>query len=311
MGRVTFILLAILVFSGSGGAKDKKKKFPEDIGVSDPGKGVNLYSQKREARLGKGMSLQVECESRLAYDPVVTEFVNRLGQNLVRNSDARTPFIIKVIDSEDVNAFALPGGYLYVNSGLITAAANEAELAGVLAHEIAHVAARHLAKQATRADLLDYGTLPLVFFGGLAGLAAHEAATAAGSAGLLSFSRGMEAQADRLGIAYMYRAGYDPNAFVDFLERIQTRERQDQGPARTLASHPQTIRRIKAAQEEIENGLEARPQYVLDTSEFQQVRERLLAVGKRRSNGLIVSITPQLQRRGTTAVPDGRPVVKR
>src|SRR5579871_3818504 len=163
------VLVAISLFSYPVLAADKKEKDPDEIGNRDVSKGVNFYSIEKEIAIGKGLAQQVERQAKIIDDPSIAEYVNRVGQNLVRNSDAKVPFTIKVIDSEDVNAFALPGGFFFVNSGLILKADNEAELAGVMAHEIAHVAARHGTKQATRGELAQLGMIPLIFMGGWTG----------------------------------------------------------------------------------------------------------------------------------------------
>src|SRR5579871_5758634 len=182
-------------------AKDKNPEHdPDQIGVRDVGKGVNFYSVEREMGLGKEMAQEAERQAKLVTDPVITEYVNRLVQTVAHNSDARVPFTIKVIDSDEVNAFALPGGFMFVNTGLLLRADNEAELAGVLAHEIAHVAARHGTRQATRGQLVNYGTLPLIFMGGWAGYAVRQAMTLAIPMGFLKFSRSMEVEADLLEI---------------------------------------------------------------------------------------------------------------
>ena len=246
-------LAAVALLASAGFSKDKRKLRPDDIGNSDPGQGVNFYSLEREIALGRQMASETELETRLVDDPVITEYVNRLGQNLVRNSDAKVPFIIKVIDSEEINAFALPGGFMFVNTGLILKAGNEAELAGVLAHEIAHVAARHGTKQATRGELLNYASMSLIFFGGWAGYAVRQVAGLAIPMGFLEFSRAMESQADHLGLEYPYKTGYDPLAFVDFFEKIESQEKKKPGTiARAFSTHPLTSSRIRAAQNEIQ-----------------------------------------------------------
>ena len=169
------------------------------------GRGLgNWYSLDRQIAMGKSYAQQVESTSKLITDPVITEYVNRSGQNLVRNSDAQVPFTIKVIDSDEVNAFALPGGFFYVNSGLILAADNEAELAGVMAHEIAHVAACHAARENTRGQLINLASIPLIFVGGPIGYAVYEAAGRALPMTFLKFSRDFESEADYLGVEYMY-----------------------------------------------------------------------------------------------------------
>src|SRR5438128_8226835 len=176
MQRFSAFTLAVLVAVSSAAAKDKKKD-PDEIGNRDVGKGVNFYSIEKEIALGKGLAQDVERQARIIDDPIIAEYVNRVGQNLVRNSDAKVPFTIKVIDAEEVNAFALPGGFFFVNSGLILKADSEAELAGVMAHEIAHVAARHGTRQATRGQVAQLATIPLIFMGGWTGYGIRQAAS--------------------------------------------------------------------------------------------------------------------------------------
>jgi hypothetical protein len=240
------------------------------------------YSIEKEIRLGKGYAEQIESGMKLVQDPVVTEYVNRIGQNLVRNSDAKVPFTIKVVDSDEINAFALPGGFFYVNSGLILAADEEAELAGVMAHEIAHVAARHATRQMTRAEIANIATIPLIFMGGGLGYALQGAASLALPMTFLKFSRGFEAEADYLGLQYMYATGYDPQAFISFFEKVQAKEKKKPGSlAKAFSTHPQTPDRIEKSQEEIAKILPARDQYIDDTSEFQVVKARLAALENR------------------------------
>jgi len=248
------------------------------------GRGLgDWYSLESEMRMGKQYAQEVEATSKLIRDPVITEYVNRIGQNLVRNSDAQVPFTIKVIDSDEVNAFALPGGFFYVNSGLILAADEESELAGVMAHEIAHVAARHATRQMTRAQWANIGTIPLIFVGGGIGYAVRSAAGLGLPLTFLSFSRNFESEADYLGLQYMYKAGYDPNAFVQFFEKLQAREKKKPGTlAKAFSTHPQTPDRISRSQEEISKILPARAQYVVTTSEFADVKSRLASVENRR-----------------------------
>jgi len=244
------------------------------------GRGVgNWYSVEKQVAMGRAFAQQVESQVKLVNDPVVTEYVNRVGQNLVRNSDAQVPFTIKVIDSDVVNAMALPGGFFYVNSGLILAADEEAEVAGVMAHEIAHVAACHAAREQTRATLLQMASIPFIFVGGGIGYAGYEAAGLAGMFGILKFSRGFEAEADYLGIEYMYRAGYDPSAFVSFFEKVQAMEKKKPGTlAKAFDTHPQSADRIAKSQDEIRKVLPAKQQYIVTTSEFDEVKSRLAAI---------------------------------
>jgi predicted Zn-dependent protease len=251
-----------------------------DRKVGSTGKSIgNWYSIDTDVKLGKQYAMMVESSARMIQDPVVVEYVNRVGQNLVRNSDAKVPFTIKVVDSDDVNAFALPGGFFYVNSGLILAADDEAELAGVMAHEIAHVAARHQTREMTRANYVSFASVPLIFVGSWG---VYEAASAAMSLALpitfMKFQRGFESEADYLGLQYMYKAGYDPQAFIAFFEKIKALEKQKPGTlARAFSSHPPTPDRIMKSQEEIREILPPRPEYIVDTSEFDQVKARLSA----------------------------------
>jgi hypothetical protein len=263
---------------------DGSKKDVDAIGnrhVGGRGLG-DWYSLETEIRMGKQYAQQIEASVKLVQDPVVTEYVNRIGQNLVRNSDAQVTFTIKVIDSDEINAMALPGGFFYVNSGLILAADEEAEMAGVMAHEIAHVAARHITKQMTRANWANIGTIPLIFVGGGIGYAVRSAASLALPMTFLSFSRGFEAEADYLGLQYMYKTGYDPQAFISFFEKVQAREKKKPGTlAKAFATHPQTPDRIEKSQQEIATILPARPQYLVSTSEFDDVKARLAMIENR------------------------------
>jgi predicted Zn-dependent protease len=247
------------------------------------GRGMgNWYSLETEIRMGKQYAMQVEQGVKLVQDPVVNEYVNRIGQNLVRNSDAQVPFTIKVIDSDEVNAFALPGGFFYVNSGLILAADEEAEMAGVMAHEIAHVAARHGTRQMTRAQWANIGTIPLIFIGGGIGYGIYEAAGLGLPLTFMKFQRNFEAEADYLGLQYMYKTGYDPQAFISFFEKVQAKEKKKPGTlAKAFASHPQTPDRIEKSQQEIATILPAKAQYVVSTSEFDDVKSRLATIENR------------------------------
>jgi len=277
------VVAALSLLAAGAFAGDKKKKDPEEIGNRDVGKGVNFYSLEKEIALGKQLAQEVERQAKIIDDPIIAEYVNRVGQNLVRNSDAKVPFTIKVLDSEEVNAFALPGGFFFVNSGLVLKADTEAELAGVMAHEIAHVAARHGTKQATKGQIINIASIPLIFMGGWTGYAIRQAANVGIPLGFLRFTQSMEGEADFLGLQYLYKAGYDPTAFVDFFEKIQSLEKRKPGTlAKIFSSHPPTDARIKKAQVEIQKILVARPEYVVNTSEFNDVKGRLNMLHARR-----------------------------
>jgi predicted Zn-dependent protease len=260
------------------GVKAGSEKDVDSVGNRSVGKGVNLYSLEHEIAIGKQAAQEVERSAKLITDPVVTEYVNRVGQNLVRNSDAKVPFTIKVIDSDEINAFALPGGFFYVNSGLILAADEEAELAGVMGHEIGHVAARHYTRSVTKGTILQWATIPLILLGpgGWGGYGLYQGLNLAIPMGFLKFSRDQEREADYLGLQYMYKAGYDPNAFVSFFEKLQAQERRRPGSIpKIFSDHPPTPERVQKAQEEIQTILPAKDEYIVTTSEFDLVKARL------------------------------------
>ena len=252
---------------------------------------------------------------------MITEYVNRIGQQIVRNSDAKVPFTIKVVDDDQVNAFALPGGFFYVNTGLLLAADNEAELAGVMAHEIAHVAARHATKNATKGQIWNLASIPLIFVGGPAGLAIREVAGIAVPMSFLKFGRDAEREADLLGIEYEYASGYDPAAFVQFFEKLKAQEKQKKNfLAKAFSTHPMTEDRIERAQNEIQTLLPAREQYVVDTSEFEAVKARVAALENRSRIDEDGAVRPTLRRRdrpsdkqdsGSDNKDNGRPTLRR
>ncbi len=285
------------------------------------GRGVgNWYTVEGQVARGRQYAQMIESQIKLINDPVITEYVNRVGQNLVRNSDAQVPFTIKVIDSDVVNAMALPGGFFYVNSGLILAADEEAEMAGVMAHEIAHVAACHYGREMTRANLMQLMSLPAIFMGGWIGYGIYEGAGLGIPLTFLKFSRGFEAEADYLGIEYMYRAGYDPSAFVSFFEKIQAMEKKKPGTlSKAFDTHPQTPDRIEKSQEEIRKILPAKQQYVVTTSEFDEVKARLAAIeNKHKVIDQKDANKPSLRRTsnpsdntGNQKTDDDRPTLKR
>lgn len=331
--RKSVALLAVLsllapgmLFAESKESKElPKKKDPDQIGERDVDGSLNWYSIEKEIAMGKSYAQEIERQAKLVDDPVIAEYVNRVGQNLVRNSDVKIPVSIKVIDSEEVNAFALPGGFFFVNSGLILRAETEAELAGVMAHEIAHIAARHGTRQATRGQIANIASIPLIFLGGWAGYGIRQAAGILVPMGFLQFSRSFEKEADLLGLQYLYKAGYDPTAFVDFFEKLQAAEKRKPGTmAKVFSSHPLTGDRIEFAQKNIQQILEAKPEYVVTTSEFNAVKARLETLHNRRvGDDQEDDKRPKLRKRGSgrvdsegNEIPDAedeeeRPTLKR
>ena len=266
----------------AGSLEDVNAVGTRNIGARGMG---NWYSTDTEIKMGKQYADEIEKSTRFISDPVITEYVNRIGQNIVKNSDCKVPFTIKVIDTDEINAMALPGGFFYVNSGLILAADEEAELAGVMAHEIAHVCAHHAAREMTRANYAQIGMVPLIMMTGYSwtGYGIYEATQLLIPITFLEFSREFEAQADYLGVQYMFRAGYDPQAFVTFFEKIQNLEKQKPGAvAKVFENHPQTPDRIEHSEEEIARILPPKDEYLVTTSEFNDVKARLARLENKR-----------------------------
>ena len=312
--------LLVLSVSLTVAFADNKKDDPSQIGNRGVGKGLNCYSIEKEIAMGKQLAAEVERQAKMLDDPIITEFVNRVGQNLARNSDAKVPFSFQVIDDSSLNAFALPGGFIFVNTGLIHAAETEAEMASAMAHEVAHVAARHMTRQACRAQIANIATLPLLVFGGWGGYAIRQGAGLAIPMTFLTFSRGFETEADYLGLQYMYAAGYDPTAAIDMFEKMMSLETRKPGAiAKVFSTHPMNDDRLRKAQAEIERVLPQKPEYVVNTSEYTQVRDRLLAMENQRK----VRSTdrdpqkPVLRRMPGSGAPagdestDDRPTIKR
>ena len=267
------------------------------------GRGMgNWYSTDWEIRVGKQYSMEIEKSAHLVTDPVIVEYVNRIGQNLVKNSDAKVPFTIKVIDSDEINAMALPGGFFYVNTGLLMNCDEEAELAGVMAHEISHVVAHHAARQQTKGNYATIASIPLIIMtsGSYTGYGIYEASQLAIPLTFLSFSRADEAEADYLGVQYMYKAGYDPQSFVTLFEKLDSLEKHKPGSlAKVFSDHPQTPDRIAASEDEIATILPPKPDYVVTTSEFDDVKGRLARLeNKRKINDKNNGSKPTLRRAG-------------
>lgn len=258
---------------------------------------LNFYSPRKEVELGRQLAAEIEGQVKLVTDPVVTEFVNRLGQNLVAHSDAKAAFTIKVIDAEEINAFALPGGILYVNRGLLETAESEAELAGIMAHEIAHVAARHGVEQLSKAQLVNVGSIALGMVGGWGGMVVRQVADLALPLGLLQFSRGAEREADLLGAQYLWAAGYDPRALLSFFERFQAEYEEKPGFfARAFHTHPMMGDRVKRLRR-LMDCFPEREEYLLSSSEFRNVQSRAISLGEsRRAGGRVLSVRPTKNR---------------
>jgi beta-barrel assembly-enhancing protease len=313
-----FLLLSLsIVFA------DDKKSDPSQIGDRDVGKGVNCYSIDKEIAMGKQMAAEVQRQAKILDDTIITEYVNRVGQNLVRNSDAKVPFTFQVIDDDTLNAFALPGGFIFVHTGLIHTAETEAEMASAMAHEIAHVAARHMTRQACRAQIANIAAIPLIFLGGLPGYVIRQGAGMAIPMTFLTFSRGFEAEADYLGLQYLYAAGYDPNASIDMFEKMMSLEKRKPGSiAKAFSTHPLNEDRLRKTQAEIDKILPQKAEYIVNTSEYMEVRGRLLAMENQRkmrstekdANRPVLRRTP-----GSGSAPgepgedagDDRPTIKR
>src|ERR1041384_2545329 len=262
-------------------------------------------STEKEVALGRQLAAEVDRQAKFIDDPMITEYVNRVAQNLVLHSDAKIPFTVKVIDSDEVNAFALPGGFFYVNKGLILAAGNEAELAGVMAHEISHVIARHGVENQTKANLMQYGTLAgIILLGGIPGMVLQNTAGFGMMAGFMKFSRSAESEADKLGTEYLYAAGYDPTALATMFEKLEAKNKKKPGTiAKIFADHPAPADR-RAASLALAARFPERDEYVINTSEFNRVKAQLLRLSnaKASSAGEI---------KGSEGGAPGRPTLKR
>ncbi len=259
----------------------------------------------KEVQLGRQLAAEVDRQAKFIDDPVITEYINRVGQNVVLHSDARLPFTIKVIDSDEVNAFALPGGFFYVNKGLILAADNEAEVAGVMAHEIAHVTARHAMENQAKGMLAEIGMLAgSIFLGGLGGMLINQGAQFGALLGFMKFSRNAESEADILGVQYLWAAGYDPNAMSTMFEKLAAKNKKKPGTfSKLFESHPQSVDRMEATRQLVAR-FPDKEEYVLSTSEFQRVKGRLLRLSNARASSA-GDIGP-----GEDGAP-GRPTLKR
>jgi len=281
---------------------------PDMIGKRNLNKGIIAKmsgSTEKEVRQGREFAAEVDRQAKFIDDPIVTEYINRVGQNIVLHSDAKVAFTIKVIDSDEVNAFALPGGFFYVNKGLILAADNEAELAGVMAHEIGHVAARHAMENQTKATLAEYLAMAgSIFIGGIPGLIYQNTAGLGLMGMFMKFSRSAEEEADKLGVQYMYAAGYDPNAMATMFEKLEAKNKKKPGLiARAFASHPAPPDR-RAAALALAARFPEHEEYVISSSEFQRVKGRLLRLSNARA-----SSTGDIA--GGENGPPGRPTLKR
>jgi predicted Zn-dependent protease len=310
----TLALIALIAAPAFAG--DDKKNDPNQIGDRDVGKCLNFYSVEKEMALGKQLAEEVARQAKVVDDPILSEYVNRIGQNLARNSDAKAPFTFRLLQNDVPNAFALPGGYIFVHTGLIGIASEEDEFAAALAHEIAHVAARHLTCRDTKAQIANMGTIPLsILLGGWGGFAARQAAGAAIPMTFLSFSRHDESEADFLGVQYMWAAGYDPAGAISIFEKLETLQRtQPTAVSKLLSTHPMDSDRIAKTQAEIDRILPSKPEYIVTTSDYANMRQRLLTMENRRK--VDDPNKPQLRRApgaddSDKSSDDARPTLKR
>jgi predicted Zn-dependent protease len=297
MQRPALVVLASVLLATTAIAQDRNKKNdPDAIGDRDVGKCINIYSIDKEIALGKQLADEVTRQARMFDDPTIGEYVNRLGQNLVRNSDAKVPVTFRVIDADDLNAFALPGGFIFVHTGLLKVAETEAELAGAMAHEVAHVAARHMTCQATKSQIAQILSLPAMMIGGWTGYIVRQGAGLAIPMSFLKLDRKYESEADYLGLQYMYKAGYDPTASVDLFERMLSLEKTRPGTiSKVFSTHPPNGDRLQKTQKEINAILPAKPEYVVNTSEYMDMRVRLFALQNHRKNQQVDPDRPRLR----------------
>jgi predicted Zn-dependent protease len=319
MRAVCSLILSLALAASVSRADGKKKKDdPGQIGNRDVGKCLNFYSLDKELALGKQLAEEVQRQAKMNEDPLISEYVNRVGQNLVRNSDAKVPFTFRVIAGDTPNAFALPGGYVFVYTGLIKIADEEDEFAGALAHEIAHVAARHMTCHATKSQLTQLLSLPLgAIIGGWGGVAARQGAGFGLPAMLMKFSRADESEADYLGVQYLYAAGFDPNGVISILEKLEALQRTKPGIMdRVYGTHPTDGTRIDKVQAEIQRILPSKPEYLVSTSEYHDMRERLIRLEERRKGDgrdgrPQLRVAPGAGRPEQDPQPEDRPTVRR
>ncbi len=311
LSRMASVLMILILMFPASVSAGRKHKDVEKIGnrkINGRIAGIfpNFISQEKEIRLGAQFAQMFEETARLVEDPLVTEYVNRLGQEIVKHSDAKVPFVIKVVDTDEVNAFALPGGFLYVNKGLILEADNESELAGVLAHEIAHVTARHATERMTKGQLLQFAAIPALFVGGgLAGVGIQNGLGLGLNLAVLGITRKSEAEADQLGTQYLWNTDYDPHGFITFLEKLEAKQKDKPGKfAGFFRTHPTPESRIEKVQEEI-SYLPRKDEYVVSSSEFERVKARLIEIDRQGirpgdSQGQAEAKRPTLKRRTNT-----------
>src|SRR5215471_2272619 len=317
--RTRVLLAASLILGlGAGSALGQKPKKPKDdvsqIGDRKVATCVNFYSVEKEMALGKQLAEEVQRQAKMMDDPLIGEYVNRVGQNLVRNSDAKVPFRFQVIEGEAPNAFALPGGFIFVYTGLIKIASEESELAAAMAHEIAHVAARHMTCQATKSQIASIASIPLaVLLPGWGGYAARQGAGIAIPTALLRLGRQAESEADYLGVQYMYAAGYDPTAAVSIFEKIESLNKRQPGLIdKIFSTHPMDADRIQKTEQEIGRVLPAREQYIVNTSDYMSIRERLIAQdAKRKVQDPAKPVLRRSTAPGEKPESDDRPTIKR
>jgi beta-barrel assembly-enhancing protease len=303
---ILYSLCLALVLVSVPGYAERKHGDIENIGnrsVSGRIFGIlpNFVSMEKEIALGNQLAAEFEQTARMIEDPVVSEYVDRIGQNIVKHSDAKVPFHIKVVDTDEVNAFAFPGGYFYVNKGLLLASRNEAEMAGVMAHEISHVTARHATSRMSKGQYLQLAAIPATMFGGYWVQMGIQNALGLGiNLELMGITRESEREADQLGIQYLWNAGYDPNAFVSFFEKMQEEEKSKPGRlAGWFRTHPSTTDRIVAALDE-QRYLPEKDNYIVNSSEFDRVRARLQSIDN-----------AQKSEEGADAKEQKRPTLKR
>lgn len=295
--------------AGLAGDKKKKNADPGEIGAREVTKGKwNFYSPEREIEMGRELAQEAERTSHLLREPVVVAYVTEVAERVARNSDIRVPVQVRVVDSSEVNAYAFPGGYFFITTGMLMETQSEAELAGVIAHEIAHVAARHATRQLTRAHIWNLMSIPLLFVGGQVAYAVQQGTALMVPLAFLKFSRDSEREADSLGLQYLYASGYDPVAMVDFLERLKSQEKQKQrGITRLFSSHPMTRERVEAAERAIERNLPPREEYVVTTSQHAQM---IAYLGKvlREQNRWETDVQPLLRKRTPRSQKSGNGV---
>jgi predicted Zn-dependent protease len=237
--------------------------------------GFNLVSVEEEKQLGAKFAVEIEKKYPPVRDPEVQGYVNKVGKQLLTGArEVAFDYTFTAVHDDSVNAFAIPGGHLYVHTGLLKVVRTEGELAGVMAHEISHAVARHGTQQLTQQ--YGYSLVVQLLLGSNPNLLAQIAASLAGQAGMQAYSRGMENQADYLGVETMAKAGYNPDGMLTFFTKLESMEGRNPGQlAQFFSSHPLTSERVQQVKAEIDKLPPQKYPYGADSTELKRIQAKL------------------------------------